>query len=103
MVKKKEHTVGWEASEISGGNCKKRQWLVTWSWVLCAMRPTTKSGVQNVVTLSHILALDAIGETFSDPKLAKHMPGCLFVPHLPPIKPIKKKIGENQLFWAPLI
>jgi hypothetical protein len=40
------------------------------------------------MTLSHILTLAAFGESFSDPKLAKRLPGCSLTPYLPPIYPI---------------
>jgi hypothetical protein len=42
------------------------------------------------MTLSHILTLSAFGESFSDPKLAKRLPGCLLTPYLQPINPIKR-------------
>ena len=49
------------------------------------------------MTLSHILTLGAFEESFSDPKLAKRLPGCLLTPYLPPVNPIKKLREQNVL------
>jgi hypothetical protein len=49
------------------------------------------------MTLSHILTLGAFEESFSDPKLAKRLQGCLLTPYLPPVNPIKNLRGQNVL------
>jgi hypothetical protein len=61
------------------------------------------------MTLSHLLTPAAFGESFSDPKLAKRLPGCVLTPYLPPINPIKKMrephvlISQQQVKTKPSI